>query len=74
MAEPNRLRENIFRSVDIALVTELKVVFHKMDINIWDVLSTAATKPFGYMSSRSRFGWTLYPDRSILPDLESTCI
>ena len=74
MAEANRLTENIFRSVAIALVIELKVVFHKMDINIWDVVNAAATKPFGYMSSRSRFEWTLYPDRSILPDLESTCI
>lgn len=49
VAEATKLTENIFRSVNIALVNELKVVFHKMDINIFDVVDAAATKPFGYM-------------------------
>jgi UDP-N-acetyl-D-glucosamine dehydrogenase len=49
VAEATKLTENIFRSVNIALVNELKVVFHKMDIDVWDVINAAATKPFGYM-------------------------
>ncbi|MDC0325439.1 nucleotide sugar dehydrogenase [bacterium] len=49
IAEATKLTENIFRSVNIALVNELKVVFHKMDIDVWDVINAAATKPFGYM-------------------------
>jgi UDP-N-acetyl-D-glucosamine dehydrogenase len=49
VAEATKLTENIFRSVNIALVNELKVVFHKMDIDVWDVIDAAATKPFGYM-------------------------
>ncbi len=49
VAEATKLTENIFRAVNIALVNELKVVFHEMNINIWDVIDGAATKPFGYM-------------------------
>jgi UDP-N-acetyl-D-glucosamine dehydrogenase len=49
VAEASKLTENIFRSVNIALVNELKVVFHEMDIDVWDVINAAATKPFGYM-------------------------
>ncbi len=49
VAEATKLTENIFRSVNIALVNELKTVFHKMDIDVWDVVDAAATKPFGYM-------------------------
>jgi UDP-N-acetyl-D-glucosamine dehydrogenase len=49
VAEATKLTENIFRSVNIALVNELKVVFDKMDIDVWDVIDAAATKPFGYM-------------------------
>jgi UDP-N-acetyl-D-glucosamine dehydrogenase len=49
VAEATKLTENIFRSVNIALVNELKVVFHKMGIDVWDVIDAAATKPFGYM-------------------------
>ena len=48
-AEATKLLENIFRSVNIALVNELKVVFDKMDIDIWEVIEAAKTKPFGYM-------------------------
>ena len=48
-AEAVKLTENIFRSVNIALVNELKVVFEEMDINIHEVLDAAATKPFGFM-------------------------
>ena len=48
-AEATKLTENIFRSVNIALVNELKVIFARMGIDIWDVLDAAATKPFGFM-------------------------
>lgn len=49
VAEATKLTENIFRSVNIALVNELKIVFQKMDIDVWEVVDAAATKPFGYM-------------------------
>jgi len=49
IAEASKLLENIFRAVNIALVNEMKVVLEKMDINIWDVVQAAATKPFGFM-------------------------
>ncbi len=49
VAEATKLLENIFRSVNIALVNELKVVFDKMGIDIWEVIAAASTKPFGYM-------------------------
>jgi UDP-N-acetyl-D-glucosamine dehydrogenase len=48
-AEAVKLTENIFRLVNIALVNELKVVFRGMDIDIWEVIDAAATKPFGFM-------------------------
>lgn len=48
-AEAIKLTENIFRSVNIALVNELKVIFDAMDIDVWDVIEGASTKPFGYM-------------------------
>ena len=49
VAEASKLLENIFRAVNIALVNELKVVFDRMDINIWEVIDAAKTKPFGFM-------------------------
>lgn len=48
-AEAVKLTENIFRSVNIALVNELKIVFEKMGIDIWEVIDAAKTKPFGFM-------------------------
>jgi UDP-N-acetyl-D-glucosamine dehydrogenase len=48
-AEATKLLENIFRCVNIALVNELKIVFDKMGIDIWEVIGAAKTKPFGYM-------------------------
>lgn len=48
-AEAVKLTENIFRSINIALVNELKIVFEKMGIDIWEVIEAAKTKPFGYM-------------------------
>lgn len=49
VAELTKLLENIFRSVNIALVNELKVLCLRMDINVWEVIRAASTKPFGYM-------------------------
>jgi len=48
-AESTKLLENIFRSVNIALVNELKVVYAAMGIDIWEVIAAAKTKPFGFM-------------------------
>ncbi len=48
-AEATKLLENIFRSVNIALVNELKVVYEAMGIDIWEVIRAAKTKPFGFM-------------------------
>lgn len=48
-AEATKLLENIFRSVNIALVNELKLVYEAMGIDIWEVIAAAKTKPFGFM-------------------------
>ncbi len=48
-AEATKLMENIFRSVNIALVNELKIIFDKMGIDVWEVIDAASTKPFGFM-------------------------
>jgi UDP-N-acetyl-D-glucosamine dehydrogenase len=49
VAEATKLLENIFRSVNIALVNELKLVYGAMGIDIWEVIEAARTKPFGFM-------------------------
>lgn len=49
-AEATKLLENIFRSVNIALVNELKLVYSAMGIDIWEVINAAKTKPFGFMA------------------------
>lgn len=49
VAEAVKITENIFRSVNIALVNELKLIYDEMGIDVWDVIDGAATKPFGYM-------------------------
>jgi len=48
-AEATKLLENIFRSVNIAMVNELKLLFERMDIDIWEVIEAASSKPFGFM-------------------------
>lgn len=50
VAESAKLLENIYRSVNIAMVNELKVLFDKMGIDIWEVIEAAKTKPFGYQA------------------------
>jgi UDP-N-acetyl-D-glucosamine dehydrogenase len=52
VAEATKLLENIFRSVNIALVNELKVVYEAMEIDVHEVIDAAATKPFGFMAFR----------------------
>ncbi len=49
-AEMSKLLENIFRSVNIALVNELALLSERMDIDIWEVIDAAKTKPFGFMA------------------------
>lgn len=48
VAESSKLLENVFRSINIALVNELKMTFDRMGINIWEVIEAARTKPFGF--------------------------
>jgi UDP-N-acetyl-D-glucosamine dehydrogenase len=48
-AEATKLLENTFRSVNIALVNELKIVYSAMGIDVWEVINAAKTKPFGFM-------------------------
>lgn len=48
-AEAAKLTENIFRSINIALVNELKTIFDSMNIDVWEVIEAAKSKPFGYM-------------------------
>lgn len=48
-AEAVKITENIFRAVNIALVNELKILFSAMNIDVWEVIEAAKTKPFGYM-------------------------
>ena len=48
IAESTKLLENIYRAVNIALVNELKLLFDKMDIDVWEVIDAAKTKPFGF--------------------------
>ncbi len=50
VAEATKLMENIFRSVNIAMVNEMKMIFDRMGIDIWEVVEAASTKPFGFMT------------------------
>lgn len=56
-AEATKLTENIFRAVNIALVNELKVIYERMGIDVWEVLDAAETKPFGFMRFNPGPGW-----------------
>ena len=70
--EATKLLENIFRSVNIALVNEPKVVYEAMGIDVHEALMPR-TKPFGYMAFRPWPGLrTLYSHRSFLPYMESS--
>lgn len=50
IAEACKILENTYRSVNIAMVNELKVLFQKLDIDVWEVIDAAKTKPFGYQA------------------------
>jgi UDP-N-acetyl-D-glucosamine dehydrogenase len=49
VAEATKLLENIFRSVNIAMVNEMKIIFDRMGLDIWEVIEAASSKPFGFM-------------------------
>ena len=71
-AELTKLLENIYRSVNIALVNELAQLCDRMDIDVWEVVDAAATKPFGFLSFQPGPGprRALHPARPVLPLLE----
>ncbi len=48
IAEASKILENTFRAVNIAMVNELKIVFERMGIDVWEVIEAASTKPFGF--------------------------
>ena len=50
IAEAAKILENVYRCVNIAMINELKVLFDKMDIDIWEVIQAASTKPFGFQA------------------------
>jgi UDP-N-acetyl-D-glucosamine dehydrogenase len=50
VAETAKLLENTFRSVNIALVNELALMCHHLDVDVWEVIDAAATKPFGFLA------------------------
>ncbi len=56
-AEAAKLTENVFRAVNIALVNELKLVYDRLGIDVWEVLAAAKTKPFGFMPFEPGPGW-----------------
>ncbi len=56
-AEATKILENIYRAVNIALVNELKMLFQKMGIDIWEVIEAAKTKPFGFQAFYPGPGW-----------------
>ena len=72
VAESAKLLENIYRSVNIALVNEMKVLLTKMGIDIWEVIDAAATKPFGFQrfTPGPGLGGHCIPIDPFLPDLE----
>jgi len=56
-AEATKMLENTYRAVNIALVNELKVVFEKLGLDVWEVIEAAATKPFGFQKFTPGPGW-----------------
>jgi UDP-N-acetyl-D-glucosamine dehydrogenase len=71
-AELVKLYENTFRMINIALVNELAQVCDRLDVDVWDVLDAAATKPFGFMkfTPGPRARRPLHPPGPALPRLE----
>src|SRR5262249_43188032 len=71
IAEACKILENTYRAINIALVNELKVLFDRMGIDVWEVIDAAKTKPFGFPGflPGAGPGRTLHPDRSVLSPL-----
>ncbi|MFO8013705.1 MAG: nucleotide sugar dehydrogenase [Phycisphaerae bacterium] len=61
VAEATKLTENIYRAVNIALVNELKVIYGRMGIDVWEVLDAAGTKPFGFGKRENKTFFTPGP-------------
>ena len=61
VAEATKLTENIYRCVNIALVNELKMIYDRMGIDVWEVLEAAATKPFGFGKKENKTFFTPGP-------------
>jgi UDP-N-acetyl-D-glucosamine dehydrogenase len=57
VAEATKMLENTFRAVNIALINELKMLFDKVGVSIWDIIEASKTKPFGYMPFYPGPGW-----------------
>ena len=71
VAEACKILENTYRAVNIALVNELKMLFDRMGIDVWEVIDAAKTKPFGFQAfyPGPGPGRALHSDRSVLSDL-----
>ena len=71
VAEACKILENTYRSVNIAMVNELKMLFDRMGIDVWEVIDAAKTKPFGFQAfyPGPGLGRALHPDRPVLPEL-----
>jgi UDP-N-acetyl-D-glucosamine dehydrogenase len=61
VAEATKVTENIYRCVNIALVNELKMIYDRMGIDVWEVLDAAATKPFGFGKKENKTFFTPGP-------------
>ena len=72
VAEMVKLLENTFRAVNIGLVNELALMCDRMNIDVWEVVDAAKTKPFGFMAFYPGPGprRSLHSDRSVLPVVE----
>ena len=57
VAEASKLAENVYRAVNIALANELKMVFDRLGLDVWEVLDAAETKPFGFVRFDPGPGW-----------------
>ena len=61
VAEASKILENVYRAVNIALVNEMKVLFDRMGIDVWEVIEAAATKPFGFGQRKNKTLFTPGP-------------
>jgi UDP-N-acetyl-D-glucosamine dehydrogenase len=75
-AESAKIVENVYRCINIAMVNELKMVFDRMGIDVWEVIRAGQYQALRLPAvlSRPRTGRPLHPDRPVLPDLESPSV